>query len=94
MLILRDEKEKGGEKRERELYLLISSFRGGTDNDWLLSSFILLLFCFFVFFSFLSSPPFFLFTRGMVLLWNRKSTKGVDFRSNSTKKFGLEINFS
>lgn len=37
---------------------------------------------------------FFLFTRGMALLWNRKSTKGVDFRSNSTKKFGLEINFS
>lgn len=61
MLILRDEKEKGREKRERELYLLISSFRGGTDNDWLLSSFILLLFCFFVFFSFLSSPPFFPF---------------------------------
>lgn len=61
MLILRDEKEKGREKRERELYLLINSFRGGTDNDWLLSSFILLLFCFFVFFSFLSSPPFFSF---------------------------------
>lgn len=61
MLILRDEKEKGREKRERELYLLISSFRGGTDNDWLLSSFILLLFCFFVFFSFLSFPPFFSF---------------------------------
>ena len=45
-------KTGGWRERERELYLLISSLPGGTVNDWLLSSFVLLLFCFFLLLSF------------------------------------------
>lgn len=86
-------KEEGRRERERELYLLISSL----PEARLMIGFSLRSYCFsfvsffcFLFISLFSFFSFFFLFMG----WNRKSTKGVDFTSNSTKKFGREINFS
>lgn len=103
-------KKTGGRReRERELYLLISSLPGGTVNDWLLSSFILLLFCFFLsFFRFLfislfSFFSFFFFSwdgianrqRALTLrLIRRKNSVGKLISVNlDTIQFGNEILF-
>lgn len=93
MLILRDEKERGGRReKERELYLLISSLPGGTVNDWLLSSFVLLLFCFFLsFFRFLfislfSFFSFFFFSWDGIANRQRALTLRLIRRKNSVGK--------